>query len=200
MPGLSRQVILGIAASVAERHSVCVYHLRVGQASIEVQIDSATGVSHSDCAAYSRALRVEIEARGQSLRQHRLEVSSPGIERGLFEPRHFAAVVGAYAQVRTRSGTTLGLVAAADDVAVTLDAGRDRTAPPVRIAYSEITSARVRVADTELLKRPAQGSHKPVTDASEARRSAVPADGASKRQHDRQVVDRRCAAGPRSGT
>ncbi len=72
-----------------------------------------------------------------------LEVSSPGLERSLRRPDHYAGAVGATVSVKTRDddGVTRrrrGVLAAADDDGFTLEAD----GATERIAYTDVTQAR----------------------------------------------------------
>src|SRR5438874_12898164 len=60
-----------------------------------VFIDHADGVDHALCARVTDVLR-------DYLREYSIDVSSPGIERPLRKPAHFAAVLGRHVSLRTR--------------------------------------------------------------------------------------------------
>jgi ribosome maturation factor RimP len=81
-----------------------------------------------------------------------LEVTSPGLERTLRTPHHFARAVGETVRVKTRPGgpdadterRVAGVLAAADDGGITVRTGLDDEGAPVerRLAYDEIERAR----------------------------------------------------------
>lgn len=85
-----------------------------------------------------------------------LEVSSPGAERKLTEPRHWRRSIGRLVDVATTSGPALlGRLTVADDTGATLvprlqgaKGTRPRDGEPVRIAYDTVASARVQVEFT----------------------------------------------------
>src|SRR5882757_2986389 len=60
-----------------------------------VYVDHADGVDHALCARVTDVLR-------DYLREYSVDVSSPGIERPLRKPAHFAAVLGHKVSLRTR--------------------------------------------------------------------------------------------------
>ncbi len=66
-------------------------------------IDKPEGVSHEDCAAYSREVAtifdVEDAVPGGA---YLLEISSPGLDRKLFKPEHFAHFAGSLVKFSTR--------------------------------------------------------------------------------------------------
>ncbi len=60
-----------------------------------VYVDHADGVDHALCVRVTDSLR-------DYLREYTVDVSSPGIERPLRKPAHFAAVLGRRVSLRTR--------------------------------------------------------------------------------------------------
>ena len=60
-------------------------------------------------------------------------MSSPGVERPLRKPAHFARVIGRRVKIRTRGGRTNGEVVAADETHVTIDENH--------VPYDEIVRA-----------------------------------------------------------
>jgi ribosome maturation factor RimP len=81
-----------------------------------------------------------------------LEVTSPGLERTLRTPHHFARAVGETVKVKTRPGgpdsdterRVAGVLAAVDDAGITVRTGVDDEGAPVerRLAYDDIERAR----------------------------------------------------------
>jgi ribosome maturation factor RimP len=70
-----------------------------------------------------------------------LEVSSPGVDRPLTEPRHWRRAVGRLVKVEIHGQSVTGRVAAADDDAVTLDVtGRRRT-----VTWADLGRGKVQV-------------------------------------------------------
>jgi len=102
---------------------------------LRVVVDSDRGVSLDDAAAISRQLSAELDAvtvMGDF--PYTLEVSSPGVDRPLTDPRHWRRAVGRLVQVTVAdagdsglsgfsgvSGSISGRVVAADSDGVTLD-------------------------------------------------------------------------------
>ena len=79
-----------------------------------VYVDHPEGVDHALCARVTDSLR-------DYLREYTIDVSSPGIERPLRTPEHFASVVGRTVKLRTRDRKLRGAVVAADETAVKVD-------------------------------------------------------------------------------
>ena len=111
-----------------------------GRRVLRVTVDREGGLDLETIAQVSnqvsRALDIEDFSPG---RAYALEVSSPGVERPLNNPRDFQRKVGERVRVKTsQPATHKGTLTAADDEGVTLatDAGE------LRIVYTDIVSAR----------------------------------------------------------
>jgi ribosome maturation factor RimP len=99
-----------------------------GPERLTVYIDRPGGVDHALCERVTDVLR-------SYLNHYTLDVSSPGLERPLRTPRHFANVVGRRAAIRTSTEIAgrkrfRGEVLAADEREVTLATGGDRVDIP----------------------------------------------------------------------
>ena len=99
---------------------------------LRVYVDREEGVDHALCERVTNALR-------SYLADFTVEVSSPGPERPLRKPGHFASVTGQRVAVRTDRelegrNRFRGEVLAADEDAVTLAVGSE----PLRIPYEAI--------------------------------------------------------------
>jgi ribosome maturation factor RimP len=113
---------------------------------LRVVVDSDPGVSLDDAAAISRQLSAVLDtAPVMGDFPYTLEVSSPGVDRPLTDPRHWRRAVGRLVQVTvtdTRdAGTISGRVLAADADGVTLDAGGDRH----RFGYAALGAGAIQV-------------------------------------------------------
>jgi len=95
---------------------------------LTVYIDHPDGVDHALCARVTDVLRDYLE-------HYTLDVSSPGLERPLRTPAHFADVLGRRAAIRTTHEVAgrkrfRGEVVAVDDREVTLATGDERVQVP----------------------------------------------------------------------
>jgi ribosome maturation factor RimP len=110
---------------------------------LRVVVDSDQGVSLDDAAAISRQLSAALDstpAMGDF--PYSLEVSSPGVDRPLTDPRHWRRSAGRLVQVTAAdAGTVTGRVVAADLDGVTLDVEGDRR----RFGYAELGAGAVQV-------------------------------------------------------
>ena len=117
---------------------------------VQVRIDvlpggsPARGVTVGECATVSRALEAWLDAGGPLGPRYILEVSSPGLERPLRWPRHWAQFVGrdVTAKVPGLGRIRARIVAVPDEASVVLEppGGPART-----VALAEIKDARLAV-------------------------------------------------------
>jgi ribosome maturation factor RimP len=90
---------------------------------VRVVVDSDHGVSLDDAAIVSREVSATLDTTNvMGDVPYTLEVSSPGVDRPLTEPRHWRRAVGRLVRVKAgAAGTVQGRVLAADDDGVTMD-------------------------------------------------------------------------------
>lgn len=110
---------------------------------LRVVVDRDGGVSLDDVAEVSLAVSAALDAGdAMGATPYVLEVSSPGVDRPLTEPRHWRRAVRRLVKADLRDGTSLeGRIVAADEGGVELDiAGASR-----RIEYQDLARGRVQV-------------------------------------------------------
>ncbi len=120
---------------------------------LRVVVDSDHGVSLDDAALVSREVSAALDASDvMGEVPYTLEVSSPGVDRPLTEPRHWRRAAGRLVRVKAGAdGTVRGRVLVADAEGVTMDVdGVER-----RFAYGDLGAGAVqvefgRVPDAEL--------------------------------------------------
>ena len=120
---------------------------------LRIVVDGDGGVSLDDAADVSReisAMLDEVNALGEVA--YTLEVSSPGVDRPLTEPRHWRRAVGRLVKVKvTGEGTVEGRILAADADGVTLDlAGGERRFGQGELGAGAIQIEFGRIPDAEL--------------------------------------------------
>jgi ribosome maturation factor RimP len=110
---------------------------------LRVVVDSDRGVSLDDAAAISRKLSAALDAAPvMGDFPYTLEVSSPGVDRPLTDPRHWRRAVGRLVEVSAAdAGPISGRVLAADADGVTLDVAGDRR----RFGYAALGAGAVQV-------------------------------------------------------
>lgn len=111
-----------------------------------VTVDSPGGVDLEALTLVNRAVSAVLDERDPIPGRYTLEVSSPGVERNLRTPAHFAKAVGETVSVKTRPQVPgerrlRGRVLAADDDGLEL-AVEGAPDGRVRLAYSNIDRAR----------------------------------------------------------
>ena len=105
---------------------------------VRVLVDKDGGVTLDDVADVSRLVSDVLDAADEQDptllgTSYVLEVSSPGVDRPLTEPRHWRRNVGRLVTASLRDGSTAeGRITAADDAGVTLD--DDRVLPWADVA------------------------------------------------------------------
>ena len=109
---------------------------------VRLFIDHPAGVTHELCARVSTAVAAALDARGFGEGPYSLEVSSPGVDRPLTKPAHFAAQVGNRVNVRTRRpvggrGTWKGRLRRVDAAGIVVADGEGE----VVITFDEILKA-----------------------------------------------------------
>jgi ribosome maturation factor RimP len=125
-----RQLQSEVAATVESRlPDVEVLAVELGGPErLTVFIDHPDGVDHALCEQVTGVLRSYLD-------HYTLDVSSPGLERPLRTPKHFAGVLGRRAAIRTTHDVAgrkrfRGEVVSADEREVTLATGGERVGIP----------------------------------------------------------------------
>ena len=109
---------------------------------LRVVVDSDRGVSLDDAATISRKLSAALDAAPvMGDFPYTLEVSSPGVDRPLTDPRHWRRAVGRLVQVTADAGPISGRVLAADADGVTLDVAGDHR----RFGYAALGAGAIQV-------------------------------------------------------
>jgi ribosome maturation factor RimP len=135
MPGGSRSAagpvadkhLAGLIRPVVAAAGMDLELLRVSVAGrrrvLRVIVDSDGGVSLDDAALVSRDISAALDAAdAMGNAPYTLEVSSPGVDRPLTEPRHWRRAAGRLVKVKAAAeGTVAGRVETADDDGVTLE-------------------------------------------------------------------------------
>ena len=120
------------------------YDLDLAGGVLSVLVDTAGGADIDAISRVARSISRALDEHDPIQGRYTLEVGSPGLERPLRTPAHFAAAVGSTVKVRTRPGIdgdrrVEGTIAATDATSVTVQSGDgdERTIP-----YDDIERAR----------------------------------------------------------
>ncbi|HXT62169.1 MAG TPA: ribosome maturation factor RimP [Pyrinomonadaceae bacterium] len=96
-----------LAEQTAIDHGVELVHAEVagpeGHPIVRVFIDKPGGVTHQDCSDVSHHLSTVLDVEDFIHSAYTLEVSSPGLERGLYKAADYERFAGHLAKVKTRS-------------------------------------------------------------------------------------------------
>ena len=96
-----------IAEQAAIDHGLELVHAEVagpeGHPTVRLFIDKPGGVTHDDCAKVSLQLSTVLDVEDFIHSAYVLEVSSPGLERGLYKRADYERFAGSQARIRTRA-------------------------------------------------------------------------------------------------
>lgn len=148
LTGKERSLLSAIEAQAADRGIEIVTVEVVGakkSPTIRVYIDTQSGVSFDELAAAQRWINDLMDEIDPFPGAYMLEVSSPGIDRPLRTPEHFARFAGETAVIKTKGpldgrSTWTGAIVSADADGVVLDVdGEQRT-----IAFTDMKRAHLK--------------------------------------------------------
>jgi ribosome maturation factor RimP len=122
---------------------------------VRVYIDKPGGVTLEDCSSVSRVIESALDADDLIPHSYTLEVSSPGLERGLFSLGDFERFVGHKVKVKTHEAiagrkSLNARIAGVDGDVVILD---DKASGTTRVPFKAIAKANLRVDLEQEFKR-----------------------------------------------
>jgi len=124
-PDAARQQITDLLAPVVAAAGYDLEDVTVTQAGrrslVRVIVDADGGVDLDGVAKVSRAVSDALDTGDQFAGPYVLEVSSPGVDRPLSEPRHWRRAAGRLVKVDADGASLVGRVLDTDDAGVTLD-------------------------------------------------------------------------------
>lgn len=149
MTEFDREAIGKIIERVAAREGLEVVHWETvgprGSFVLRIYIDKPGGVTHGDCEVVSNQVGTLLDVEELISSRYTLEVSSPGIERGLYKRADYERFAGSRVKLKTSEpidgqrnfrGKLIGL--AGDSIRIEAD-GRGQ----VEIAYEKIVKANI---------------------------------------------------------
>ena len=148
--GIASQVRT-FAEIVANEQGVELVHAEVLGAKrdsiVRIFIDKENGVTLDDCARFSSAVEEKLDADDLIPWAYVLEVSSPGIERGLYSIVDFVRFTGELARIKTSvdhngQKNFSGVIVAVEDDVIVFE---DRASGTVRIPYQEVVKANLKM-------------------------------------------------------
>jgi ribosome maturation factor RimP len=154
--------VQAIAERVAIDHGLELVHAEVAgpenKPIVRIFIDKPNGVTHQDCAEVSLHVGTVLDVEDFIHASYTLEVSSPGLDRGLYKLADYERFAGKPARLRSRQaingqrnfrGRLLGISGA--EVLF-----EDRTSGRVKIAFDWIAKANLELDVDEEFRRAAQ--------------------------------------------
>lgn len=137
-----------LAEAVTRRRRLRLWDVEMGghpgRAVVRVFVDADDGIDLDTVAEVSEEMSRGLDLRDPISGRYTLEVSSPGLERNLKHPEHFATSVGRRVVVKTKeklvgdSHRVEGTVAAAGSTSFSIATGSEQ----VDLPYSAVKSAR----------------------------------------------------------
>ncbi len=124
-----------------EAHGADLYDVVHGGATLQVLVGGK--IDLDELAVITREISAALDEADPMPDRYTLEVSTPGLERTLRTPVHFAGAVGERVKVRTHPSTegdrrTDGVLTAADDEGFVVDTGTEQR----RLSYADVERAR----------------------------------------------------------
>ena len=148
-----------IVAPILESESLELVDVEMAGSVLRILVDQPGGVGMDKITSATRLISRGLDSEDPMPGRYTLEVSSPGLERPLRRPEHFAAAVGVLANVKTHEPIDgrrrfKGVITAVDEDSVHLDA---EDFGEVVLSYSQISKART-VYEWEPAPKPGKGS------------------------------------------
>ncbi len=135
----------GVLSPVLRALGLELFDVEVASAMVRVTVHRPGGVDFDALAAANKAVSGALDELDPFPGRYTLEVSSPGLERKLRTPAHFAGAVGETVAVRLVAGASeprrvQGRLAAADADGVEIEV--EDGSGPRRVAYDQVERAR----------------------------------------------------------
>jgi ribosome maturation factor RimP len=140
-----------IAEKVAADHGLELVHADVGvigrSAAVRIFIDKPGGVTHEDCSTVSHHVGTLLDVEDYISSAYTLEVSSPGLERGLYKRADYERFSGHMAKMKVRVPVNgqrnfRGRIVGVEGDAVLFD---DKTSGAVKIPLGVIAKANLEI-------------------------------------------------------
>lgn len=140
-----RRMLAAVVEAMGYELAGVEFHAHRDNALLRVYIDSENGIGLDDCQRVSHQLSGVLEVEDPIAGRYTLEVSSPGLDRPLFEAAHFNRFAGSEVRVQLRElldgrrklvGRLLGM--RDDDVVIVDSEGREWRVPLERIEKARL--------------------------------------------------------------
>ena len=140
-----------IAGRAAAERGVELVHVELAGGArapvVRIFIDKPGGVTHADCSAVSTHVGTVLDVEDFIHEAYTLEVSSPGLERGLYNRADFERFAGRAAKMKTRGAiggqrNFRGRIVSVEGDEVVFE---DKTTGRVRVPLSEVAKANLEI-------------------------------------------------------
>ena len=144
--GSSTDTLTNALAPILQARGIDLVDVELSGAQLTVFVDREGGINLDELGEATRDVSAALDEIDPFPGRYTLSVSSPGLERRLRTPAHFAGAVGEKVTVRINAGTAdvrrvTGTLERSDDTGCTL-VGPEVPDGELRIAYDEIERAR----------------------------------------------------------
>ncbi|HET8617589.1 MAG TPA: ribosome maturation factor RimP [Acidimicrobiales bacterium] len=143
--------VRGVVLPLLSERSLDLYDIEMSGPVLRVVVDAGGPLDLDVLSDVTRAVSRALDEADPISGRYTLEVTSPGLERTLRTPRHFAGAVGESVRVKVRPGEAeaaedrrvAGVLTEADDEGIVVRTVGDEGAPvDRRLAYDDIERAR----------------------------------------------------------
>ena len=143
--------VRGVAEQAAIDHGLELVHVEIagpeGHPIIRVFIDKPGGVTHEDCSGVSTQIGTVLDVEDFIHSAYTLEVSSPGLERGLYKLAVYQRFAGSTAKLKTRAPIKnqrnfQGRIGGVENQNVVFE---DRTSGRITIPFDSIVKANLEI-------------------------------------------------------
>jgi ribosome maturation factor RimP len=151
--------VVAIAERVATDHGLELVHAEVagpdGKPIIRIFIDKPGGVTHEDCSTVSHHVGTILDVEDFIHSAYTLEVSSPGLERGLYKREDYERFAGSLARMRSNRAINgqrnfRGRIVGVENESVIFE---DKTSGRVRVPLESIAKANLELDVEEEFRR-----------------------------------------------
>ena len=142
--GTSVETLLSELTPLLEAAGLGIYDVELGKGIVRVTVTRPAGVGIDELTQANNIISSYLDDHEPFERRYTLEVTSPGVERPLRTPAHFAAAIGESIKAKVSADLVAdrrvdGTILSSDGTGILLEVGANE---PLRIAYDQIERAR----------------------------------------------------------